>query len=1234
MKIILGLDLGVASIGWALINVENDIPAEILGMGSRIVPLTPDDANEFSTGNAISKNHKRTERRTQRKGYDRYQFRRKNLTDFLRKFNMSPTEELIKLAALELWGLRAKAVNKQISLIELGRILYHLNQKRGYKSAKTDGPDDKKQRDYVANVKNRHTTIKELGQTIGQYFYDQLQKDKRYRTKEQVFPRAAYIEEFEAIWDSQAKHYPEILTKENKESVRDEIIYYQRNLKSCKHLVSLCEFEMRAYKNKDGKTVYDGPKVAPRSSPLFQVCKIWESINNLVLKNRRGKEFEFTLEHKQALFNHLDNNEKLTINDLYKILGISKSEGWWGGKAIGKGLQGNTTKMQISKALEGIIDQQKNLQFNLKNIDTKLIDTETGEIVQQISPDFEKEPLYRLWHTIYSIHNKDELAIVLQKNFSIEAPEVIDALYKIDFVKAGFGNKSAKAIRRILSYLQDGLMYSEACLAAGFRHSVSLTVAENNARELLAKLPQIKKNELKQPIVEKILNQMINLVNVVIDQYGTIDEIRVELARELKQSKDERNATDKNMRLREKENDTYAKRILLDYGLTASRTRIQKFRMWEESRQKCFYCGQTVNFNEFLRGFDVEVEHIIPKSLFFDDGFSNKVCSCRKCNSEKGNQTAFDYMQSKSENEFESYLTRVEEYYKNGDISKTKKERLLTAKEKIPTDFIDRQLRETQYIARKAKAILAQVARNVWATSGSVTDFIRHTWGWDKILHDLQIDKYRLTGQTEMVEFVHKNQRHSEERILGWSKRLDHRHHAIDALVVACTRQSYIHRLNNLNTEREAIWQELKNQSLEYQGKFSSLERWLEEQPHFSKEHVQNKVAGILVSFKPGKKAASTGKRIKYSNGKKIVLQEGIIVPRGALHEESVYGKIKILDEMKPLKYLFENPVLIFKPYIRELVEQRLKEHEGDSKKAIASLAKSPIQLKDGVNLEYATCFEEKYIIKYPLQSIKTKDVNSIIDKHVREVVRERLNKFNNNEKEAFKDLENNPLWLDKNKTIKVKTLRCFTGLSAVEPIKRNEIGNAVGFVKPGNNHHIAIYTDKAGKKHEQTLTFWSVVERKKHGIPAIITNPSDVWDSILDKDLPENFLNSLPQFDWSFEVSLQQNEMFVLGMPEEDYHLAIEKRDLSLISKYLYRVQSISESDYWFRLHHDTINDKTTEASILKRFCRIKSFAAFNSLYPHKLQINNIGQITSINNKPILKPIPKDKVSSTQIQI
>ncbi|HAI82520.1 MAG TPA: hypothetical protein DCL43_02535, partial [Chitinophagaceae bacterium] len=186
-KKILGLDLGVTSIGWAIIEEEGS-KKRILGMGSRIVPLGTDEKTEFSTGNKISKNQSRTAKRTQRKGYDRYQQRRANLTKVLLANNMFD-EQLFKLAALELWSLRSKAVQERISLTELGRVLYHLNQKRGYKSSRTDANLDKKDTEYVATVKGRHQELKDSGLTIGQKFYQGLLSNEYYRIKEQVFPR-------------------------------------------------------------------------------------------------------------------------------------------------------------------------------------------------------------------------------------------------------------------------------------------------------------------------------------------------------------------------------------------------------------------------------------------------------------------------------------------------------------------------------------------------------------------------------------------------------------------------------------------------------------------------------------------------------------------------------------------------------------------------------------------------------------------------------------------------------------------------------------------------------------------------------------------------------------------------------------------------------------------------------------------------------------------------------------
>ncbi len=1219
MKKILGLDLGSSSIGWALIQTENETPKEILGMGSRIIPLSVDDANEFSTGNAISKNSKRTAKRTTRKGYDRYQQRRENLTQVLRELNMLPNEQLIKLPVLELWQLRADAATKghQLSLPELGRVLYHLNQKRGYKHAKADESQDTKQREYVAQINARYAKIQELNKTIGQHFFDELKESETdkdgkkfytFRIKDNIFPRAAYIAEFDQIMDCQKEFYPEILTDQRIHQLRNEIIYYQRKLKSCKHLVSICEFEKRPYKNAKGEIVYNGPKVAPRTSPLFQVCKIWESINNLKLKNRRNDELFITPEQRQAIFNHLDNNEKLSLTDLYKILNIKKTDGWWGGKAIGKGIQGNTTKVQLQKILDGHPNAKELLSFNLKIEESTQVDQETGEVLNIVSADFEQEPLYQLWHTIYSIQDRHELASALAKNFDITDDETISALYKLDFIKPGFGNKSSKFIRKILPYLQDGLMYSDACEYVGINHSNSLTKAENQARQLLNKLPQIQKNELRQPVVEKILNQMVNVVNAIIDKYGHIDEIRVELARELKQSKDERNETDKRMRKNQKENENYAK-LIEEFGIRASRHRIQKYKMWIEAGGKCLYCGQPVSAKEFLQGENVEVEHIIPRSRFFDDSFANKVCACRKCNLEKSNKTAFDYMKSKGEVAFNEYITRVEELSTKGQISKTKRERLLTTEKDIPTDFIDRQLRETQYISKKSVEILRQVCHNVWSTSGSVTDFLRHNWGYETILHNINFERYKAGGLTELYTYEHKDQTHTEERIKDWNKRLDHRHHAIDALVIASTKQGYIQRINHLNTERDAMFQEVEAQSVEWQEKHNLLEKWIQLQPHFDVKTVTEKANATLISFKAGKRVATIGKRIVYKKGKKVIAQEGIIIPRGALSEESVYGQIKVVEKHKPIKYLFEHPQLILKNYIRALVEERISNYNGDSKKALQSLKKEPIYLDSAktIELEYATCFKNEYVIKYPLSSIKAKDVDAIVDSHVREVVRKRLAEHNNNEKQAF----STPLYADKDNKIEIKSVRCFTGLATVAPVKYNEKNEPIGFVKPGNNHHVAIYTDKEGKKQEHIVTFWHAVERKKYGIPAIIENPSEVWDAIMDKDLPESFLKALPDATWTFDISLQQNEMFVLGMSEDEWNDAIEANDYTVLCKHLYKVQKISSMDYGLTLSTITLSFNSKIANKEdKRFIRANSLSSFFNLNPHKVQISVLGDI------------------------
>ena len=1226
MKNILGLDLGVTSIGWAVVSENDKGEKKILGMGSRIIPLNIDDQNEFTKGNAISKNQNRTTQRTARKLLDRYQLRRANLQEFLKQNNMLPGSEYNKLNSLELFGLRNKAVSEKITLLELGRILLHLNQKRGYKSMRGEENQDKKDTEYVAEVKSRYQVLKDAKQTIGQHFYQEFQKNQYAIVKHKVFPREAYIEEFEAIIAEQKKHHP-FLNETTIDNLRDRIVYYQRKLKSQKGLINICEFEGFYAKNKNDKEIFVGPRVAPRSSPIFQTTKIWETINSIRIENKRKDVLVISQEQKHKLYDHLERNDKLTLSELCKILEINKNE-WNLNKQLEKGLQGNLTRTKIEAVLqESEFDYSHLLQFNLSVMDTDketyLLDKQTGEITEaqqqrKISTDFEKQPFYRLWHTIYSIKETDECKAALIKNFLLDEATA-HTLSKLDFTKSGFGNKSVKSMRKILPYLMDGYMYSDATSFAGYNHSNSLTKDENIKRKLLEQLPILAKNSLRQPIVEKILNQLVNVVNNIISQYGKPDEIVIELARELKQSKDERNDTFTYLAKRERENENI-RAIIQEYGLRATRNNVIKYRIFREINNdeskinaSGIYCGKAFGLTQALSGDEIDIEHIIPKSILFDDSQSNKTLSHRKCNLDKGNSTAYDFMCTKSEAEFTAYIERVNDLYKQKVIGKGKRDKFLMKAKEIPQDFIERQLNETRYIAKKAKELLEQVCYTVYATGGGVTSYLRNIWGYNEVLMNLQLPKYRELGLTEQRTIERPDKTLTQiEVIKDWNKRDDHRHHAIDALVIACTRKGFIQRINTLNASdtRNNMRKDIDALTA-YDNKKSLLENYFFSLKPFSTKQVEDTASEILVSFKPGKRVATLSKY----KAKGINKVKGVIIPRGALSEESVYGKIKS-TESKPVKYLFENPHLIFKPYIKVLVEEKLMEHGNNAKLALASLKKEPIYLDEEktIVLEYGTCFKEEYIIRYPLGP-DFKKQEKIIDTRIKSIIQARLKEHDNDPKKAFKDLENNPVWFNEELQIPIKSVRCFTGLSAVEPLKKDEFGKSVGFVKPGNNHHIGIYVDAEGKKHEHVCSFWHAVERKKYGIDVVIKNAHDVWDSILahKEDYPQSFLDKLPEDGWILEQSLQQNEMFILGMDKETIDKSIQDKNYQLLSKYLYLTWSISESDYWFRHHLETKNSelkKTSGAAESKRFFRFQSISTFEKLLPMKIGISNLGQV------------------------
>ena len=244
-------------------------------------------------------------------------------------------------------------------------------------------------------------------------------------------------------------------------------------------------------------------------------------------------------------------------------------------------------------------------------------------------------------------------------------------------------------------------------------------------------------------------------------------------------------------------------------------------------------------------------------------------------------------------------------------------------------------------------------------------------------------------------------------------------------------------------------------------------------------------------------------------------------------------------------------------------------------------------------------------------------DIDSIVDENIKSRIKARIAQFDGKIKEAFKDLDNNPIYADDRNSIPIKNVRCFTGLNAVTPLKYNDKGEAISFVKPGNNHHIAIYRDKDGNLQEHVVTFWTAVERKKYGVPVVIKSPADVWDSLTDKDLPEAFFATLPDVNWTFVESMQVNEMFILGLSEEEFNDAIINNDKATLCNHLYRVQKIAAKNYCFRLHIETsVDDKYNGekremlSKQMGKLVIIQSLDRFLLESPHKTTINTLGEI------------------------
>ncbi|MCF7802074.1 MAG: type II CRISPR RNA-guided endonuclease Cas9 [Candidatus Marinimicrobia bacterium] len=889
MASVLGLDLGPNSIGWALIDDE---AGKIIGTGVRIF----EEGLNRKGAQEESKNATRRAARQARKMNARRKNRLKRLSYILTDLSMFPGSKNEEAAFFQIdpYKVRAEGLHRKLTLFELGRAFYHLNQRRGYKSnRKTDKENDKsviyEGKDGKIGINETTQAIVTGGfQTLGEYLNAADPHETRRRNR--YTTRAMYLDEFNKLWNHQAQYYPNILTEDAKPDIFDAI-FYQRPLKSQKHTVATCTFEPQK-------------RVAPKSSLVFQEFRILEQLSRLRILHPERENPKLSPSEHEFLVSELWKRENWKLDAIRKKLHLPEDTVM--NLASQDKLFGHITNARIAKVF--------------------------GDGWYNLSSD---EQWY-IWHTLHFYNDPPNrpnwLENYARENWGLDA-ETAGKVPKIT-LESGYGQLSQKAMQRIIPYLKplpsgDILTYDKAVVLAGVENAfgqrwmelteeeqedirgvvtgilVKEKMQEVKVREYLADAWNLKEDnlsklyhhshvitydgsrqrlplpeDLRNPIVQQTLHEVRKVVNAIIQTYGKPETVRVELARESRWPKWKRMGVEKLNRKREKESGEIKKR-LIDENITRnpSRDDVIKYKLWEECNKECPYTGKKISLSSLYNG-EFEIEHIIPYSRSLDDSIANKTLCYRAENQKKHNKTPFEAY-GHDDIRYTQILERVKRFKPvdsvvqvNHEISMIKSRPNTKIKkfmqEELDDDFIARQLVDTAYISRKVKEYMSYVCKDVQVLPGRLTSTLRHLWGLDRILNPDGNQKVRD----------------------------DHRHHAVDALVIANTKHGFVQALSRFDST----------------GRGAHRLQFPQPWKHFF-EDCQSAIQEILVSHRVNNR------------------------PRGQLHEDTFYGLIELSDGERTYVVRKNLPDLtgkqtrnIVDPVVRDQVIRRLIDMGWDGK--------------------------------------------------------------------------------------------------------------------------------------------------------------------------------------------------------------------------------------------------------------------------------------------------------------
>jgi len=1107
--------------------------------------------------------------------------------------------------------------------------------KDGYEKRSFRAPSED---DWTLLKKKTEANIEHSQKNVGTYIYETLLENPSQKIRGKLvrtIERKFYKEELIAILKKQIELQPELFTEDlyndcirelyrNNEAHQlilskqnfvylfvNDIIFYQRPLKSQKSSIGNCMLEYRKYKDKNGNEVKEYLKAIPKSHPLYQEFRLWQWLFNFKIYKRDDdtdvtEQFITNITDKEKLFDFLNNRKEIDQKTLLKQFKLKENTHRWN-FVEDKVYPCNETGIQIKTRLKKV-----------ENVPTDFL---TSEIEQ------------KLWHIIYSVTDKNEFEKGLKTfaiKYNLDENSFVENFKKFPPFKSEYGSFSEKAIKKLLPLMRLGKYWNLELINAKIkdkiskiitgeydetiknrvrdktidlksendfqglqlwltqyivydRHSESANADKwNSVADLEKYLEEFKQHSLRNPIVEQVITETLRVVRDIWKKYGDFSEIHIELGREMKHTAEERKritnivTENENTNLRIKalimelegypdvenvrpyspiqqeklkiyeeyavsnieENDTEKEFIQkINKVAQPSKSELQRYKLWLEQKYCSPYTGQTIPLGKLFTE-EYQVEHIIPQSRYFDDSLSNKVICEAAVNQLKDRQLGLEFIKNHHGEKIdcgpgkkiEIYSEEAYRYFVKEHYTKNYAKRNKLLLEEIPEKMIERQMNDTRYISKFVSQLLSNIVRedknddgvnskNLIAGNGKITTILKQDWGLNEVWNGLILPRFkRMNKLTDTEDFTSKNQ---EGHIIpsiplklskGFQKkRIDHRHHAMDALVIACATRDYINLLNNLSAKSENLRYDLqyKLRNTEKKTYFDKRENKQVTRDVFTEFKkpwnnftidVQNELEKIVASFKQKLRVLNktTNKHYAYDNGKKVLKKQekgDNRAIRKPLHKDTIFAKVYLLNETREITLQKALEKVKELKDINIIVERMLR------KKIAEYFIENDIDINSALKDEYLKSHPKIKIFEIQTAVRKSLDISftekiikeSVTDTGIQKILLNHLLIEKNNPEVAFspegiEKMNKNIIELnDKKYHQPIYKVRKYESLGNKFPVgiagnKRDKYVEA----EKGTNLFFAIYVDKDGNRSYETIQLNKIIDKLKQKLPAV----------------------------------------------------------------------------------------------------------------------------------------------------